>query len=544
MKRTIPTLLLTVFPAILFSQVTTADLDINHVRATILTHGDMFNNPNSQTSAYEFPKGSGKHCAYTAGLWVGGFEKNTNALKVAAQTYRQTGNDYWAGPIINNGTGIDSLTSLKWEKIWKINKTDVDAFLITSPHTISNTPQVILEWPAKGNPHCKDAFGNSLNVSEDMAPFIDMNGDGNYNALDGDYPLMKGDQMLWWIFNDACLHTETNSSALMIQVKASAFAFECHPSYRNVTFYSFEIENFNTSGYDSLVAGIMADVDLGYAFDDYIGFDSLRSLAYVYNGDAYDNGPDGYGYNLTKHGYKMLQGSGNHPPLGNFCFYNNVNGSTGNPGTLSEYYGYLNSTWKDGLPYTKSWNGRDQSMPVTTYMYSGDPCLAGSFSEKSFLNVPDDRRIILSTKPIDVAAGSQPLLFSFAILNTENDTTCSLLKLQTLSDSVSLLADNNFNYPCSGASTGVSESIESVPGFRVYPNPTSNTLNIEFITGNTNGKTTQFEIYNILGQSQSLPFERNLNSIKIETNTLADGLYYLIIEHQNKRVMTKFLKQN
>jgi hypothetical protein len=39
-----------------------------------------------------------------------------------------------------------------------------------------------------------------------------MNGDGHYNCLQGDYPLIKGDQIIWWVFNDNYnKHTETGS---------------------------------------------------------------------------------------------------------------------------------------------------------------------------------------------------------------------------------------------------------------------------------------------------------------------------------------------
>ncbi len=64
MKKIIITLmLLFVFFIQAFSQNATIQyLDINNVKAGILTHGDMFWNIDSQKASYEFPKGSGKNC--------------------------------------------------------------------------------------------------------------------------------------------------------------------------------------------------------------------------------------------------------------------------------------------------------------------------------------------------------------------------------------------------------------------------------------------------------------------------------------------------
>ncbi|MBK7691106.1 MAG: hypothetical protein IPJ31_08310 [Bacteroidetes bacterium] len=58
-----------------------------------------------------------------------------------------------------------------------------------------------------------------------MAPFVDVNNDNIYNALDGDYPDIEGEQALWWVFNDnGKTHNETNGLPLKIEVKALAYA--------------------------------------------------------------------------------------------------------------------------------------------------------------------------------------------------------------------------------------------------------------------------------------------------------------------------------
>ena len=61
---------------------TYTDLDINNIKITISTGGDLWFNPNTQAS-YEVPKGSGRHSMYSGGLWLGGKDVS-GQLKVAA----------------------------------------------------------------------------------------------------------------------------------------------------------------------------------------------------------------------------------------------------------------------------------------------------------------------------------------------------------------------------------------------------------------------------------------------------------------------------
>ena len=86
-----------------------------------------------------------------------------------------------------------------------------------------------------------------------MAPFHDANGDGFYNAYDGDYPdynmtgnndnaKLFGDQTLWWIFNDkGSIHTETNAEPIGLEIHAQAFAFVADNVVNDMTFEKPEL---------------------------------------------------------------------------------------------------------------------------------------------------------------------------------------------------------------------------------------------------------------------------------------------------------------
>ena len=72
------------------------DLDINNIRTTIMAGGDMWWDLNN--AKYEIPKNSNKHSMFAGALWIAGVSDG-GQLKVAAQTYRQTGDDFWTGPL-------------------------------------------------------------------------------------------------------------------------------------------------------------------------------------------------------------------------------------------------------------------------------------------------------------------------------------------------------------------------------------------------------------------------------------------------------------
>src|SRR5690606_24816374 len=202
------------------------DLDINNVRARLMTGGDMWWDQGTGNAAYEVPKGSRKSSLFAGSCWVGGLQNGS--LKVAAQLYRQDGNDYWPGPLnTNKGTyEIDAATCNEWDRFWKLDRTLVNEFKMLSDYKEAMDNEryrTIFEWPARGNGaasadnttgifndttrKAQGATGKVLEMDDrDYAPFVDLDGNGIYNADTGDYPNMedpgRGDQVVWWVFND------------------------------------------------------------------------------------------------------------------------------------------------------------------------------------------------------------------------------------------------------------------------------------------------------------------------------------------------------
>ncbi len=407
-------ILLNIFSINIFAQLYDSKiLDVNNVEALFLANGMFFYDTENDIQIYNVPKGENKQTIFTSGIWVGGIDNN-NQLHLAAQTYRQNGDDFWPGPLNENGI-IGEGTSSNWNRIWKINKTEINTLIadFEDNGTIDNTiPMDILEWPGRNNSNL-----SFIPQDQSLAPFIDKNGDGKYDPYQGDLPKIKGDQMLWWVFNDQLRgHTESGGAKLGIEVQAIAFAIGCTTDsiIDNTVYVELDIINKSNRTYDSLIVGLFADLDIGNPSDDYIGSDVANNRFIGYNADMFDEdfGPiEGYGNNIPIQSVRFTN-----QKIHSFMYYNSGYSMLGDPETAEEYYFYMNSRWKDGTPLLYGGRGHiseggDPTRPQK-FMFpsSPDDGSADAWSECNIdgmgtPSVEGDKRGLGSTKPQTFAPG-------------------------------------------------------------------------------------------------------------------------------------------
>ena len=341
-----------------------AELNINNVRARINTSGNMWYD--GSTARYFVPKDGNSTAMYCAALWGGGTDAN-DQLRVAALRFGQDGDDFWPGPLtVDKNASVDKSVCEKWDKHFSITKAEVEYFVAgiekdAAGNVISvdasRATEAIKTWPAHGDV--------SKNQSKFLAPFYDQNGNGVYEWEMGDYPyydlsgelcpakikanlpagsvytptptfesntsnpnygtggaleakggllvdqVLKGDQTIWWVFNDkGNAHTESKSeNPIGLEIRAQAFAFTMSDEINNMTFYSYEIINRSTFVLTNTYFSQWVDPDLGYAQDDYVGCDVERGLGYCYNGKATDGpGTGAYSGNPPAIGIDFFQG--------------------------------------------------------------------------------------------------------------------------------------------------------------------------------------------------------------------------------------------
>ncbi len=432
------------------------DLDINNVRARIMNGGDMWWDRGLGVARYEVPKrnlatdnGMRVSSLFAGAIWVGGFDAAGN-LRVAAQTYRQIGNDYFAGPLDANAS-VDAATCTQYDRFWKINLTEIQSFWNASANNGSTTAAAfpgVYDWPAKGSKTANDANGTpiasgGLGIPYDLAPFYDAGGpngqpDGRYDPTYGDYPAFDPtlpttfpDQMIFWVYNDkGNIHTESQEQAIGLQVNAMAFAFSTNDDVNNMTFYRYDLYNKGNYELDSTYMVQWIDPDLGCYTDDYIGCDSSSGLGICYNGEATDVPcPNGYGSpgnytfgdgtGIPMEGVDFFEGPTDSKGkqlgmTGFYYYYNTTPSSQADPTNGVQYYQYMTGTWRDGTPFTSGGDAHSGSTR-THFVFPDAPDQHGINAASgapywSMCNptVPfGDLRMVLSSGPFKLIPGAR-----------------------------------------------------------------------------------------------------------------------------------------
>ncbi len=395
-----------------------ADLETTFVRARLYNGGNLFFGGGSE-SQYVVPKREGVSPMYATFIWLGGMVGGE--LRTAAATYANR--EFWPGPL--DAAGRPPADCVPYDRIYAVSRADLEAF------SRGEITDAVRAWPAH--------LG---------APVADGDGvEGNYDAGGGDRPALFGDQMRWWVMNDAGnVHESSRTAPLRMEVQATAFGFD----YPNVAIYTSQVLPYTTfyryrlvyRGDEPLTGayfGIFADPDLGNASDDYVGSDTTLDLGFVYNADDHDD--QGYGAAPPAAGFALLRGPvAGGDTLGMAAFMFLVSGGpigTEDPGVGAEYYNTLRGRWRGGESMTESGLGFQTPGRETTFMYSGDPTTGQFWSEfetcgdgVGCANPPGDRRMLLSTGPFAMNPGDEQTIHFALVYARGDDHLASVRRLK------------------------------------------------------------------------------------------------------------------
>ena len=264
---------------------------------------------------------------------------------------------------------------------------------------------------------------------------------------------------------------------MSIEVHALAYASSSGiPAIHHATLYHYRIFNKNLTAITDTYVGLYVDSDLGNFDDDHFGSDSLRGLAYTYNGDNFDDSIDNDGDGILD-----LVGYGVAPPaLGTFFIEgplapldlkdNDRDGEIDEPGerhltttsaacdssgrarcpiTGRQYYNLLRGVWGDGVPMSVGGFGTDRRDSVTTFQFSGDPVTRSYWSELNPYHdgrviESGDRRFFMASGPFNIEPG-ESADFTIAIVWARGkDHLDSITELRTAADQLKLAFENDF----------------------------------------------------------------------------------------------------
>lgn len=466
----------------------------NNVSARFAADGLLDWNEKTGLAVYRVPKKGDASPIYCGALWIGGIDAG-GQLHTAAATYRQNGYDFWPGPIMDSAK-YSSHWDTVWNKLYVVNKSTVDS--LKAGFYAGKVPKSILDWPGNGDP--------ALGEMQQLAPYYDGNKNGYYDP-DGspttDYPLIRGDQAMYMVYNDGRVSKHTESGGLKFGVEVHLMAYQfisTDTAVNNTVFMHYDIYNRSNNIYDSVYMANFVDMDLGNGGDDYVGCDTLNNFWYTYNGEAED--PNGTGPYGGEPGYLW------HPPaeavvylcdtMKHFMSYNNDFTGHGNPINAREYYSYMKSIWADSLHLKY-----DSTTANTNYAFPGNPVRGAGWSEVSAKDPYGDRRGISSIGPFTFAPGggkSFDLALVFAQSPDSGGNIQSVALLQKYVPDVKAFY-NIQSFGCDSGLLAVNEIKPANEQITVYPNPSNGVFNFVIVRSEVT-KQSQYliRVSNMLGQ--------------------------------------------
>ncbi len=394
-------------------------LNVNNIKAVIKEtyHNDL---------DYFFPENSNTETVFLLKPMIMGIDSTNGSLKGIPHSLFTT---YKTGPLTIDGMGqISSTVTTQFNKVWQVTRQQIQEFneaydngsIANGAYTI---PTDILTWPAHG----PNGYASYL------APFFDRNMDGMYNPYHGDYPLIKGDKMLYYIFNDNTLpEYNPNFAKLEVHVKVWACNYpslDSNPVNR-ATFWEFTFVNRSSITYLNTNLALFADSDIGNCFNDYFQTHVATKSLLFFNGDAYDedgNGMMGYHEEPPLQSFSIVRLKHNQQDILDdtvmlrATFY--VSNSSYSLNNLNVFYNYTNYI---------NWDSTHQTFGNTNiksrYFMPGftDPNHLGTWgidpgfiwNELTSGNQPGDRRGIMSSGPFTFRPGDM-ITATYMLLTTQ-----------------------------------------------------------------------------------------------------------------------------
>jgi hypothetical protein len=567
-------------------------LYLNNINARFNAYGNNFLGTDDR-KGFEVPKGSGKYTIYASSLWIAG-KGADSSVYVSAEKFHSPNwpNPTWSPPDIAfwGGPVTDSVNYSKyfdttWNRIWKVSKMEIELHKLFYLDPDYKVPPGIRDWPGNGNV--------SLGQAAMLAPFFDVNGDQIYDPLAGDYPLIRGDEALFFIFNDD-RHPRYNSwgaSKMRIEVHGLAYAFNIpeDSAFNNTIFLNYKVYNLSDRTYYDTYTGIFSDLDIGYEKDDFIGCDVERSSYIGYNGipvdgngqaNAYGANPpaqavtllagptmdqhgsdipktDGSGHQLCNesvNGIGFGDGIADNERYGMQKFMATSNNASGvhlymwDPDYYPFYYTYLKGFWRDSVRLIYGGKGHPLNGgygPGCDFIYPdgsdslnwgvGTGCQPPNgpvdWTEEAAGNNPGNRRGIGSMGPFTFKPGDMQEIDIAYIFARDYTGIDSTRSVSLLRQRIDVIRNAFFTntLPNGGSFNGIGLKHDQMFSFTIYPNPAFKDITID-LHSQLIDKGTSLRLINSQGKLIRIFYIReNTSPVTLDVSGFPAGLYLVNI---------------
>lgn len=508
-------------------------LDFNQIKARVNSNGALFHDEivNDKPS-FEVPQGLGRHTIFIANLWIAGIDENGD-LHAVGPKFNQTPENYF-GPIANDYNAEDY--RLKYNNVWKVGVEQIQEHIynFTKPDYVM--PESFQNWPAEGNVENGEAA--------ELAPYYDYNQNGKYDPENGDFPLIKGDHAVYFIYNESQGHNSTGGEIMGLEFHGMLYGFNSTVGsvLTETVFLNYQIINRSQHNYTDVYAGLWTEFDIGYAKDDQFGSDTLNQMMYVYNATNIDgNGQDSIEGMATYGSPPPVQGV----VLLNPDFYASVIPTYigAHPGIGYEFddevvLNLLKGRSMNGVPFYDPYEWENGDTIVTTFYQSGYPELGtGWIPEISWSGgYPSDVRGLISAGPYSLNKGKK-LCLDFALPYARDYQGTNLTALTLLREKASLILDyfEEYDLGCDSYQSGIVQKVFGEKNFEIYPNPAFEIINVDL--SKFDDAEIIIKIYTLDGK---LINEVTTSEEHLELETPTKGIYLLNIETSKISISKKF----
>jgi len=473
-----------------------------------------------------------------------------------------------------------------WNRVWKINRTEIDNHINNWWKSNYQPLKEIAEWPGNGD--------TLLGQAAQLAPFFDRNHDGKYIPKDGDYPLIKGDQAIYFIFNDdRNIHTASGGNKLGIEIHGLAYAFNCEAQAElyNTFFIDYKIFNRSTGTYYDTYLGIFTDFDLGWGQDDHLASDVPTSSLIVYNGDPEDgfDNPGSYGLHPPAQSVSLLSG----PLMDADGFDNTASGPDGSPlcnegingegfgdgiidnekygmtGSMAfppfywfyfyqnpeEIYNHFLGLWRDGSSMLYGGTGMYEENaygPSCRFIFPGisdslfwgtgcnPPNGPANWTMQTAGIEPGDVSGMISSGPWTFFPGESVEISLAYIYARQDDPSINQTSLELLINDIQKVksAYRNESLQCGPGPSNLNKHYSATPNIRLYPNPTEDKVHI-ILPPKTN--QAHYQLFTAMGNL--VENDKIIgNEATIDLTKQKSGFYTIQIQTTSQTWISKIIK--
>ena len=563
-------------------------LNMNNIDAKIGWRA-FFLDKEKNYPGYEVPKGSGRHTMGGLKFWIGG--KNQDSIYTNATDHRVLPSDESEfgtnGPLSDSIHYDDAEYQLKWDRVWKLDYKDISFHQSNWNTTNYVAKEEIASWPAHGDTTKGQAYY--------LAPFIDVNNDGVYNPYHGDYPNIKGQQAIYFMYNNErrpSIYINPEIEGMRTEVHVMAYIYDCpsDSALNHTSFVDFKVINRSGLAFDSTYIGINTLGHIG-GVSSYMATDVDRNAYYFYNHDDYDddyNNPNsysdtlrGYGHYPPAQGVVLLKGANQDKDgidnnfgigpdetvngngygdgiidnevwgFGSTKAYREYCGFTGCYGIpQNKYENYYLLTGKllhgDSLIYGGNGNPYTFVGPPTRFHYPGssDSYAYGTYgvveapwAEDSVGNPSAHRHGLGVTGPFRFEPDSSMDITVAFVFGRDYITTgknAGVMVMQERVDSIRSYYLNDFTTTACGLALAVDKNEEKNNLLTIYPNPFNQQITINYELENTQAQLSVYTVFGKLIKQQIVVTNKTI----IDLNKQANGVYFVQVK-DGKNVMTK-----